>query len=429
MMEQEKREMMKQMIQDEIQSIENLKERIIFKELMEGVFLSLYETNLQMYEQLEQRIINELDYDMNRYIIQTGIVEQDYYDPSHHFMVAMRKEDERKREYKISEISEVIEREGAYCLATVFFQCDVLTLENILAKDISYKCILYADNEQEVNITLKKNVNYLDELENLYHLFMKNGIPWKTVNAPYIFKMVDLVLTEIPKELEGDTIQQFQIEFGEIKEYIHENMIPIWNVKHLRLDSVGFPIACDDHESYEHTIYIGDYGENNSYLVEEKVGIENIRQNGDSFIITGKIPNAKKWNIAMIQKGEIKKIDRYRFPIMENMRKDGFSERFHKKSGQPIKTYGEIERFIRGFGLEQYLEYKGCQLEDTKEQETYSMNFFLIDEIRDRIGKKSLTLLFQPVGKETWLLRDIASFIATEVQELYPEYQCGGKLL
>lgn len=45
-------EAVKEMIQNEIQSIDALTERTVFKELMEGVFLNLYETNLQMYEAL-----------------------------------------------------------------------------------------------------------------------------------------------------------------------------------------------------------------------------------------------------------------------------------------------------------------------------------------------------------------------------------------
>lgn len=428
-MDQEKLEEMKQMIQDEIQSIGNLKERVVFKELMEGVFLSLYETNLQMYERLEKRIMDDLAYDINRYLIQTGIVEREYFDPSHHLMAAMRKEDEEEREYKISEICEAIEKEGEYCLSTVFFQCDVLELEKILQKNQSYSCILYGENEQEVTIKLQRNQSYRNEIEQIYHLFMKNGIPWKTLNAPYVFKMVDLILTEIPKELKGEKIERFQVSFGELEPYIHTNMIPVWNVRHLLLDSIGFPVACEDHESYEHTIYIGDYGAENAYLVEEKAGIRNVRQNKDSLVVTGMIPNAKKWNITMIQKGEKRKIDRYQYPIMENLRKDGFSERFHKRVGQPIKTYAEIERFVLGFGLEDYLQYQGCKLEENIEQETYSMNFFMVDEIRQFEGTHFLTLYFKPVGKETWLLRDIASFIASELQAFYPEYRCGGKLV
>ena len=58
-------EKMKEMIQKEIQSITSLEERIAFKELMEGVFLSLYETNVKMYGDLERRVKEELEYDKN----------------------------------------------------------------------------------------------------------------------------------------------------------------------------------------------------------------------------------------------------------------------------------------------------------------------------------------------------------------------------
>ena len=69
-------EAMKKMIQREIQSISSLEERVVFKDLMEGVFLSLYEANESMYRQLEGRIMDELAYDINRYLIRTGIVER-----------------------------------------------------------------------------------------------------------------------------------------------------------------------------------------------------------------------------------------------------------------------------------------------------------------------------------------------------------------
>ena len=82
-------ESMKEMIQQEIQSITSLKERVIFKELMEGVFLALYETNQKMYAELEHRVREELDYDKNRYQIKTGIIEREYFDESHHLLFPM----------------------------------------------------------------------------------------------------------------------------------------------------------------------------------------------------------------------------------------------------------------------------------------------------------------------------------------------------
>ena len=51
------------------------------------------------------------------------------------------------------------------------------------------------------------------------------------------------------------------------------------------------------------------------------------------------------------------------------------------------------------------------------------------DEIRSRKGRRRLVLLFEAGQAESWLQRDIASFLVSEVQELYPEYQCEGKIV
>ena len=166
-------------------------------------------------------------------------------------------------------------------------------------------------------------------------------------------------------------------------------------------------------------------------MVGEKSGIRNVRQNRDRLLITGEIRNTELWDVYMIRSGEEHKIDRYTYPVMENLRRDGFAERFLRKNGQKVRTKGELERFIRGFALEPYIEYQDCRLEDGEgeEAETYSMNFFIKDEIREQKGRRKLILFFKEQGKETWLLRDIASFITSEVQELYPEYQCEGRIL
>ena len=199
----------------------------------------------------------------------------------------------------------------------------------------------------------------------------------------------------------------------------------------MQLESIGFPIPCGDYKNFEHTISIQDYGEEHANLLGEKAGLRSVRQNGDRLLATGEIRNAEKWDVYMIRNGEQQKIERHQYPIMENLRKDGFTERFLRKSGQRVKTKAELERFIRGFALESYIEYQDCRLEDESKEmpETYSMNFFIKDEIRDQKGRRRLILSFKGKGKEIWLLRDVASFIVSEVQELYPEYQCEGQIL
>lgn len=425
-------EEMKAMIREEIQSIGNLEERIIFKNLMENVFLALYETNEQMYQDLEQRVMNDLAYDINRFLIRTGVIEKAYLDKSHHLMVAMCEEDIITPIHKAEDIRKQLKEQGKYCLATIFFECDALEVISALENQESFTGVIKAEKEYAVNISLARSHRYMQKIEHLYHLFMKNGVPWNTVNAPYLFKMADVFITSLPEEIkDNETITEFKMNLGEYNQVVHNDMIPIWSVQHLKLESVGFPVACDDHENYEHVISIRDYGAEHAYLVEEKMGIRNVRQSGKKLLVTGQIANAKKWDIYMIRSGDNRKIDRYTYPVMENLRKDGFAERFQQKNGQSVKTKAELRRIIQGFELEMYIKYQDCSLtgEGEELQETYPMNFFMNDEIRDRVGKKLLTLYFSSTGKDKWLSRDLASFIASEIQKLYPEYKCGGKIV
>ena len=92
----EKSNDMKEMILKEIQSIPSIEERVIFKNLMEEVFLELYETNEQMYGELEKRVQDELAYDVNRYRIRTGVIEKQFFDASHHLMFPMEESDVQK---------------------------------------------------------------------------------------------------------------------------------------------------------------------------------------------------------------------------------------------------------------------------------------------------------------------------------------------
>lgn len=58
---------MEEMIREEIGKISELKERVLFKDIVEQIFLSLYETNREMYQTLEHRVMDELFFDINRY--------------------------------------------------------------------------------------------------------------------------------------------------------------------------------------------------------------------------------------------------------------------------------------------------------------------------------------------------------------------------
>lgn len=428
-------ETMKEMIQKEIQSISSLEERVAFKELMEGVFLSLYETNLKMYEELEQRVKEDLDYDKNRYYIKTGIIEKEFFDASHHLLYPMEENDLAGNLYSMKEIQRAVTEEGAFPLMKILLCCDFLELRRLLETQPVFEGVIETqepDGEWKVEVHLRENKEYLQKIAHLYFLFTRNGIPWQTVNAPYLYKMADVIVTGLPEGITGEEkIKQVIIQFGEYSRIIRKDVIPVWNVRRLELESVGFPTPCEDHRNFEHQISLRQHGTDHAYLVEDDRNIQTISQNGEKLRIVCETGEAKKWGIYQIRSSEEQKIDRYTFPVMGNGREESFAEKYQRKWNQQIRTKTELAHFIKGFGLEDYVSYQYCHIENLfpGRQETYSMNYFVQDEIRDKTAQKKLVLYFQPGQKEDWLQRDILSFLVSEVQRVYPEYDCGGILL
>ncbi len=428
-------ESMKEMIQQEIQSITSLKERVIFKELMEGVFLALYETNQKMYAELEHRVREELDYDKNRYQIKTGIIEREYFDESHHLLFPMEEADLAGNVYNMEEILRVVSEEGAFPLMRVMLCCDFLELRRLLREHLVFEGVIETQEpgrEWKIEVRLRENRAYLEKIAYLYFLFTRNGIPWQTVNAPFLYKMADVVVTELPDGVTGkEKIKKVTVQFGEHSKIIQKDVIPVWNIRKLELESIGFPTPCEDHQNYEHNLSLRQQGTNHAYLVEDDRNIHSISQNGEKLRIICGTGEAKRWSIYQIRASKEQKIDRYTFPIMGNGRAGSFAEKYQRKWNQHIRTKTELLHFIRGYGFEEYVSYQDCRIEDCfpGDRETYSMNFFIQDEIRDRTAQKKLLLCFRPGQKLEWLRRDIISFLVSEVQRIYPEYDCGGILL
>lgn len=425
---------MEEMIKEEISRIGNLKERVVFKDIIERLFLSLYETNREMYRELESRIMDDLAFDLNRYRITVGLVEKEYLDPSHHLLSPIREEDMTEPVYEITEMMRQLAEEGRSLVRTCFLEYDYLGIQKLLAKERIGGKIYTDQGEYPAEFAVSQAPKYLREISHLYEVFVSNGVPWQTVNAPYLYKFVDVYLLKMPEEITAaEKILEIEPDFEEFAQWVHDNLIPIWNIRRLKMDSVGFPVPCEDHKSYEHTISIREYGNEHVYLIDDVAHSYSIRQRENRLLIMGEEAEARKWQVYMIRNGENRRFDRFTYPLMTNQRKDEFLERFARRQGERVRTGGELARLIQGYGMEEYVAYEGYEIEDVADAEenaeTYSMNGFILDEIREREAVKRLVLLFRKKSELTFLLRDIMSFLVSEVQLIYGEYRCEGKLL
>ena len=61
--------------------------------------------------------------------------------------------------------------------------------------------------------------------------------------------------------------------------------------------------------------------------------------------------------------------------------------------------------------------------------ETYSMENFIDFEFRTGDRSQTFEFSFRPADEDFYLNRDILSFLITEIQHFFPEYNCVGKLV
>lgn len=425
---------MEEMIKKEINQIGSLKERVVFKDVVERLFLALYETNQEMYSELESRIMDDLAFDLNRYQVTMGLVERAYWDPSHHLLSLIRDADAVIPPYELSEIMLQLREEGGSLVRTYFMEADHLEIQKLLSKEKIEGKIYTDTGEYSAEFVVSRNENYLREISHLYEVFISNGVPWQTVNAPYLYKFVDVYLIRMPEEITAaQKILKIVPDLEEFAQLAHDDLIPIWNIRKLKMDSVGFPVPCEDHKSYEHTISIREYGNEHVYLIDDTAHIYSVRQKENRLLIMGEEAEARKWQVYMIRNGSNRRFERFSYPLMTNQRKDEFLERFARRQGERVRTGGELARFIQGYGMEEYVSYEGFEILDRESsmdlQETYSMNSFILDEIREDEYKKRLVLRFRKKSTLDFLLRDIVSFLVSEVQLMYGEYMCEGRLL
>ncbi|SFA80165.1 normocyte-binding protein [Clostridium frigidicarnis] len=430
-------------IYEKLNEIQNLDDRLALKKILNGLFTSLEEYTKNKFNELEERVFNEVEYIKERYNVFCTMTKRENLDPTNEFLYPILEEDKEEDIYDVSEILENLNEKQSMNMFRVFLKCDYLLLNHIFKNEKMFKGTIKTDkNTYEAYFTLKQNNEYIKKTVELYKMFMNNNIPWTTINNPYIYKMADVVLIKCEEKIKkGESINKISIDFEDYDQYVEYNPVPLWNIKQVLLKSVGFPMPCEDKINYEHILSLKKEGENHGYLVNyEGSNIQYIRFMKDSLIVTSSEEESKKWNVWKVVSRDKFGTEIYDNDVMSNETNKSFVGKLALKNRYNVKTRAELERIISSFKVYKYLEFKHLELEELdegifsneekiKNSETYNMNEFIVDEIREENINKALILYFKAVDKNNYLNRDILSFLISEAQLLYPEYQCEGRLI
>lgn len=418
---------------ERLRKIENLEQRQLLKDIVSGVFVNLIDYQDEMNKKLEERVFNEMDDFENMHDIYVTLSSRENIDPIHECLFPMLRSDLEDQPIHMDKLLEPLKNNQPSVLFTLFLECDAMQIQQLLAEQRQFTGkILTSEGQVHVKVMLQKNVTYLQEVEKLHSIFQMNGVPWKTINHPYIHKFFDVLLVECPPLREETEILEFVIDLEEYEDKKRLNMVPLWNIERIELKNIGFPIPALDKVNYEHVLSIRKTGAQHGYLVDGCEGdIRYIKRGENELTIVSPHDKSGVWQLLKIAKREEEKIGRLEYELVSNRRKNHFTHKFANKYTPAVKTKGEIIRLINSFEVAEKVELVTIDVLETfnGESVSYSVNPFFIEELGEHSNKNVMLLTFKAKEHINFMLNDILSFLVSEVQRYFIEYKCVGTWL
>jgi hypothetical protein len=422
-------------IYEKLNEIKDLNDRVLLKKIMNSVFVALEEYSEDRFSELEERVFNEVPYVKEKYNIYSTIIKRDKIDPTDDFLYPILSEDMEEKKYDMKEILKSIKEKKPQNMFKIFLKCDYPIFTEFINNDFKIKGVIETNKKvHEAYFKVVKNKQYTEKVSDLYKSFINSNISWTTINNPYIHKIADVILIGCEDRIEADeSVIKIEVDLGAYSQYAEYDMVPLWNVKELILKCNGFAMPCVDKVHYEHNISIVKEGQKNGYLVDaDNVDISGVTFTKNAVIISSETSETILWNLLSIMNYKKDKFQKYEYELMTNEVNISFSNKLSFEKPYTIKTKTELARVINSFKAASYFKFKDVKLENNHSEnikQTYDVNDFIIDEIRDENLKKVLILDFESINKNYYLNNDILSFLVSEIQYLYPEYECEGRLI
>lgn len=409
--------------------LQNLEDRSFYKTVVEKMMLELFQHIKEEQNALEGRIFSELKAEKYAYAIYIGLIDRDHYDATDEFLVPICLSDVKNDPISIAD---ALDAEAPKLLGTIFVQHNAQEVQRFGASTQTFQGIIQTDvGEYQAFFRVKRSNRYLEQIAELYHVYLNNRIPWTTVCTAYLHKMFDVFLEKaegLDKKSDAK-IQRVKIDFGSYEEFVRRDVIPLWNLPIVQKNTSVYPVPCADHTHFEHIIFAHRLKAGCRYLVKNDTpSLQGTRYlNGDLYITCANAQPAA-WSLFQVNPKPVRM--NYLYPVLSNQPKECFSADLKEYYRQGVKTKGELRRVIESYGYEGIVEFQDSELQVAiaAPAQTYDMDNFITDEFRTQKSREVMLLRFGAVDPENYLNMDIMSFLVTQAQKLFPEYECRGML-
>lgn len=429
--------MNRDLITQKLEQIEDLNQRKALKKIMINFFDELIKYQNQINSKVESRIFEEFKEIRKNYDIYATMVKRDSVDPIHEYLFPIFKEDVEENTYDFEEIKEAMFNKKDVNISTVYLEMDALEIESLISQEREFSGSIKTDEgnfDMSLKLEVKKKYREIPEIFNKY--FKSNTVVWRTINFPFLRKFFDIIITNYDEGLEKyrddiknmPNIEEISFDLEDLEDNKHINLVPVWNIDYAEEKSDGFPLPAEDKINFEHSISMKKLNKEYGYLVtSDDAEIFGINRTDNELIITSNKNRSSIWGIIKIVQNSFLKKYKGEYPIINNSKRENFLNKFMEGQKAVIRTSAEINRVVNSFEVSRNFVFKDVQILENHQEDyhTVDLNFFIKDEIREIIDKKTMLLSFS-AKNFTYLTYDNLSFIVSEIQNYFPEYICKG---
>ena len=415
--------------------MEDLEQRSQLKKILKEVFMPLAEHQEAMQARLEKRVFDEVEDEAGEYNIYSTVVPREKLKLLDDLLFPMLEEDEEETEYEPQEIIEQLSEGKEVVISKIFLKLDQAKIQQLKEGERVFEGqIVTEERDYDINVELKANTDYLEQEKKLYNIFLENRVKWRTINNPYIRKFFNVVISSYDEEIEELTeFEGVNFDLEELEPAMYTNYIPVWNIKQIYQDGEGFPMPARDKIHYDHEVILENLGFEHGYLVipeqnNELVSVKKIRdQTGDKLVITSDSEETVEWEILQVIQRPEPWNENFEFELLTNEKKDEFMNKLMQKNYKSIKTFAELNRLAKSFQISDRIKLEEIEIlnEEPPASYSYDFNYFIEDEIRLNSLKETMLLKFSGSNLD-YLKYDLLSFIVSEIQMYFPEYECKG---
>ncbi|MUG44345.1 normocyte-binding protein [Paenibacillus woosongensis] len=426
---------MKDIVMDRLSKMEDLQQRGMLRNLMSSVFLGVVEYQEELNRQIERRVFEEVGNQDSKYDIYAAMCRREEWDPLHEYLFPMIPEDTGPRSIDLQSLVARLKEGEELPLFSFFLECPYPVIQELLYSDRTFRGeLVTSGGRHAIQIRLERNMTYIREIEKLYHVFLSNGLPWRTINHPYAYKFVNAVLVGGELQLgEEEEVQEITVHLEEYEEYKRTDLVPLWNIQRLELKTGGFPVPAADRVNFEHALPLRSSGLQHGYLVDiNDDSIRYIKRSPEELTVVSTRDKSDAWQVLKVVEPVGTSMSKLSYALMSNRQRDDFISNYGRRQGQVVRSKGEIVRIIHSFAVSEWLELVDVEIRPPSARPalTYELNRFITDEVRVDNGKWRMCLKFnyRETGRELgYLAEDMMSFLVSEVQMSFPEYRCEGE--